>query len=178
MTSPPPKGWLSGWNMRRPTSLQLRWSLLGAFLVVSLAGILWPRLPYKVESTQMCAVTGALRREILWFGIRRRVEVESTALAGWIQTREPDFEFRFVPRCRFESLLFMVRRTCLAAPPVTPLRRIDSETLARVPEARVRELLDLLTTSDSGGHRDSVIAFLAELDRLQNQGTPPESWPR
>jgi hypothetical protein len=147
--------------MRR-ASIRLRWFLLASFFVVTVVGMSWPRLPYKVETTQICPVSGSISREIVWFGFHRDMNVEPTPLEGWIHEREPDFVPEFEEWCRFQTFLFSVRRTCSKSPLVGRLRSIQDRLVTELPEARLKELIRILRDGDQEKQREIVETLVAE----------------
>ncbi len=132
----------------RLTPLQIRWILLASFAVVSVIGISWPHLPYRVETIKICPVSGTISREITHFGIKRTTTIERTALEAWIREQEPSFSPSFVPWCEYKSLLFSVRRTCYKSPPVALLDSIQDQIKESIPENRLDELWQALRSDD------------------------------
>lgn len=149
--------------MAQMTAVQIRWLLLGAFLVLGVTGMFSSRVPYRVETLQICSVSGAVHREVTWMGLSRRSGIEHTAWEEWIREREPGFDFQFVPWCSYQSFLFSIRRSCVRSPAVAQLQEVSAETLATVPVARLQSILELARADDDKAQRDAVASLVKEL---------------
>lgn len=161
-------GWLnrgSLWKreMAKITALQIRWLLLGAFLVLGVIGMFSSRVPYRVETLQICRISGAVHRETTWMGFRRQAGIEHTAWEEWIREREPAFEFEFVPWCSYQSFLMSIRRSCVRSPAVAQLQEVSADTLATVPVDRLQSILNLVRKDDDKAQRDAVANLVKEL---------------
>ena len=137
--------------MKKPfrlTHLQIRWILFTAFVIVGVIGTSWPYLPYKVETIEICPISGTTSRTITVFGIEQSKTIEATTLEKWIRDQDPNFAPQFVPWCQYRTLLFAIKRTCLKSPPVALLDSIQDEIAGTVPEERLQELLQALRADD------------------------------
>lgn len=143
-------------------SIRLRWFLLASFFVVTVVGMSWPRLPYKVETVQICPVSGSIYREVIWFGVRRDTSIEPTALEGWIRERELDFAPVFEDWCRYQTFLFSVRRSCSKSPYIVRLRSVQDRLVAELSEARLRELVRVLRNEEPEKQREFVETLVIE----------------
>lgn len=130
------------------TPLRIRWILFTAFVIVGVIGVSWPYLPYKVETIEICPISGTTSRTVTLFGIERSKTIESTTLEAWIRDQDPNFTPEFVPWCQYRTLLFAIKRTCLKSPPVALLDSIQDEIASNVPEDRLQKLLQALRAND------------------------------
>ena len=154
------------------TQLQFRWFLLVCFGVVGVLGIAWPRLPYEVETTWICPVSGKYIRETATgFPRRRERVVEADGLVPWLRRRDPEFEPKPVLLCRRERLLFKVTRSCHAAPPIAFLQPILADLPERLAEKDLREMIQVLRTGTSA-EQDRVVRRIKRAFELAVEGRP------
>ena len=149
--------------MARMTSIQFRWILLGAFFVLGLIGLFSSYIPYRVETLQICSVTGTVQREVAWMGLRRQTVLESTAWEKWVREREPEFEYQFVPWCSYRTFLASVRRSCFRSPAVAQLQDLSQTQLAAVSPDRLQGLRQLFSGDNDKAQRDAVAALVKEV---------------
>lgn len=156
------------------TQLQFRWLILICFGLVGLLGIAWPRLPYQIESTWICPVSGQFIRETAKGFPKRTVRVvESDGLLPWVRGRNPEFEPQLTLLCRREFLLFKVTRTCYPSPPIASLKAILPELPDTIAQAELWAMVRVLE-SGSAAEQDRIVQRIKTEYETATGGADPE----
>ena len=125
------------------------WVGIAAVILVVGYILLCPLLMVRETTTWVCTVSGALKRQTVWFGsISSRPNIEQTALSTWIERNEGaiEYQWKYFGSLRTDPFRWTKAYGSGSAPPIYRMRRLLADFVRLSTEDELRDFVRIMRT--------------------------------